>query len=344
MLQLRSGAMLISPLSRICLPKTQVALSQPVHARFLTLFRNRAGPFASSAQQTQWLGMQPSWQRAAACLMGVPGALLAVNVLANNGIQKRCHMSSTKCEAPCSQGLVIVVGVSHVPGIGFAVAKRFAAEGMTVGLIGRQSGCLADASAQIRGAVPNAQVETAVADATNRDDIQAAIHSIEKKYGSTEVLIYNVSARPMPATEVTDTTPERYLDMFNTNLMGAVHCTQAVLPTMKEKKHGTIIFTGASASWRGSAKFSAFAAAKMALRGFAQSLAKEASPLGVHVAHVVIDGMVDMPLIHKFVGKPEGRMIDTDAIADTYWLLHSQKPHCFTFELDVRPNAATWAI
>merc|ERR1711879_295490 len=104
------------------------------------------------------------------------------------------------------------------------------------------------------------------------------------------------------------------------------HCSHAVLPTMQKNKQGTIIFTGASASMRGAAKFGHFAAAKMGLRGMAQAMAKELNPEGIHVAHVVIDGMVDMPLIHELAGKPEGRMIDTDAIADAYWMLHCQKP------------------
>lgn len=287
----------------------------------------RAGSLA-----TQWRTKQPSWNGAVAPLLLLSGACLAFTR----------SKQSVRCEA--SKGLVIVVGVSHVPGIGFAAAKRFAKEGMSVGIIGRQANCLADVTAKIRDAVPDAHVEAVVADATNCDDIQAAIASIERKYGATEVLIYNVSARPLPAREVADTTPEFFMNMFNTNVMGALHCTQAVLPKMKENKSGTIIFTGASASWRGTAKFGAFGAAKMALRGMAQSLAKEVNPCGVHVAHVVVDGMVDMPLIHKVVGRPEGRMIDTDAIAEAYWMLHSQSPQCFSFELDVRANGASWAI
>jgi len=289
------------------------------------------------AAQQKWGKKQP-WNGAVAPALLVFSASLASNAFAGS------KMESTRCEAPASQGLVIVVGVSHVPGIGFAAAKRFAKEGMAVGIIGRQADALADASAKIKDSVPDARVEAVVADATQRDDIHAAISSIEKKYGATEVLIYNVSARPFPPREVGDTPPEFFMDMFNTNIMGALHCTQAVLPKMKEKKCGTVIFTGASASWRGAAKFGAFAAAKMGLRGMAQSLAKEMNPCGVHVAHVAIDGMVDMPLIHKLVGRPEGRVIDTDAIADVYWMLHSQSPHCFTFELDVRAEAASWAI
>lgn len=83
--------------------------------------------------------------------------------------------------------------------------------------------------------------------------------------------------------------------------------------------------------------------AKAGLRVLAQSMNKELSKEGVHVAHVVVDGMVDMPVIHQFIpDAPEGRMLDTEAIADSYWHLYQQPKRCFTFELDLRPHEATW--
>jgi len=285
------------------------------------------------------------WKQTCACRNAAVASLAllpAAFTFSHSSLQRPA--SSVACEPVQDSSLVIVVGVSYEPGIGFAVAKRFAAEGMKVGMIGRQASRLTAASASIKDSIPGACVDTSVADATNPEEIKVAIAGFEKKHGPCKVLIYNVSARPFPPQEVADCPPERFVEHFNSNVMGALHCVQAVVPQMRETKAGTIIFTGASASWRGTAKFGFFGAAKMGLRSMAQSLAKELNPLGIHVAHVVIDGMVDMPVIHQFVGKPPGRMIDTDAIADVYWMLHCQKPHCFTFEIDVRPNAASWAI
>eukprot|EP00931_Biecheleriopsis_adriatica_P049716 TRINITY_DN28767_c0_g1_i2.p1 TRINITY_DN28767_c0_g1~~TRINITY_DN28767_c0_g1_i2.p1 ORF type:complete len:371 (+),score=69.48 TRINITY_DN28767_c0_g1_i2:123-1115(+) len=266
-------------------------------------------------------------------------ALLAAKLASKGSVAS--HTQSAD-ESSTSPSLVVVVGVSHVPGIGFAVAKKFAQEGMKVAIIGRQASCLSDASASIKEQVTGACVDTAVADATRREEVQAAIAALEKKHGPTAVLVYNVSARPLPAQTLQETSSERFVEMFETNVMGALHTVQAVIPGMQKAKTGTIIFTGATASIRGSAKFSAFAAAKMGLRGMAQALAKELNPEGIHVAHVVVDGLVDMPFVHKVAGKPEGRLIDTDAIAEAYWMLHCQTPKCFTFELDVRPHGASW--
>ena len=130
---------------------------------------------------------------------------------------------------------------------------------------------------------------------------------------------------------------------FAAGPVGALNCVHAVLPGMRERKRGTIIFTGATASMRGAPKFASFSAQKMALRGMAQSLAKEMAPEGIHVAHVVVDGMVDMELIRNFMPDVgEGRLIETAAAAETYWHLHTQPQRCFSFEVDIRPHQAEW--
>ena len=98
-----------------------------------------------------------------------------------------------------------------------------------------------------------------------------------------------------------------------------------------------------SPSLRGSPKFGSFAVAKGGLRSLAQSLAKEVGPDGVHVVHVVVDGMVDMPVINQFVpDAPKGRLLDPAAAAEIYWQLHCQGPRCFAFEVDLRPSEAQW--
>ena len=129
--------------------------------------------------------------------------------------------------------------------------------------------------------------------------------------------------------------------------MTALLCVQQVLPAMKAAGTGAILFTGASASLRGSAKFGSFAVNKCGLRALAQSLAREEAPGGVHVAHVVVDAMVDMPVIHDFIEKgfieaAPGRLLDTGSAADVYWQLYEQDKRCMAFEVDLRPHEAQW--
>ena len=114
---------------------------------------------------------------------------------------------------------------------------------------------------------------------------------------------------------------------------------QAVLPHMAARKQGTVIFSGATAGLRGGANFSAFASAKFALRGLAQALAREFGPKGVHVAHVVIDGLIEAPQTDlRFGPAPTGRM-DSKSVAQAYLGLAAQNPSAWTQEMDLRPFA-----
>ena len=116
---------------------------------------------------------------------------------------------------------------------------------------------------------------------------------------------------------------------------------------MLPRERGTILFTGATASLRGRSGMAAFAGAKFALRALAQSMARELSPQGVHVAHVVIDGPIDMPWIREnfpqiIEQRGEEALLAPDAIAESYWALHAQRRSAWTFELDVRPHVEPW--
>jgi len=122
---------------------------------------------------------------------------------------------------------------------------------------------------------------------------------------------------------------------------------QAAAKQMVEHGKGTIIFTGATSATRGGAEFTAFAAAKAGLRSISQSMARSLGPRGIHVCHVVVDGVIDMPAIHErfpdlVAGLPEGGMLDTDAIAQTYYALHCQDRAAWTLEIDVRPWCETF--
>ena len=243
---------------------------------------------------------------------------------------------------------VVVVGVSHMPGLGFAVAKKFASSGHAVGMIGRQQDRLDACKAAILEAVPSAQVLGACADATDAEQVKAAFATLKAAHGAPDCLVYNISSRPFPPTPVGEIEPERLLNDWKTGPYAAMMCVQQVLPAMREAGAGAILFTGASASLRGSAKFGAFAVNKCGLRALAQSLAREEMAAGVHVAHIVVDAMVDMPVIHGFIEKgfidaTPGRLLDTSSAADAYYQLYSQDKRCFSFEVDLRPyESQSW--
>ena len=213
-------------------------------------------------------------------------------------------------------GAAVLVGVSYSPGLGNAIAKRFAEGGLKVGIIGRQPERLEACKRDILQAVPGAEIECVAADATDPEAVKAAFSSLRAAHGEPEALVCNLSGRPVPPTKVADVTPERLESDWRTGPYAALLCVHEVLPAMQRRGAGTIVFTGASASLRGSPKFGSFAVAKGGLRCLAQSLAKEVGPDGIHVAHVVVDGMVDMPVINQFVpDAPKGRLLDPAAAA-----------------------------
>jgi NAD(P)-dependent dehydrogenase (short-subunit alcohol dehydrogenase family) len=140
---------------------------------------------------------------------------------------------------------------------------------------------------------------------------------------------------------VADLNVDRLENDWKTGAYGALLCIHQVLPGMREAGRGAILVTGASASLRGSASFGSFAASKSSLRALSQSLAKEVAPYGVHVAHVVVDALVDLG-VGPSATAPPGRTLDTTAVAQVYHDLYSQDKRCFTFECDVRPHEAQW--
>ncbi len=124
---------------------------------------------------------------------------------------------------------------------------------------------------------------------------------------------------------------------------GAFYAAQQVLPAMVEAGRGTVVLTGATASLRGSARFSALAVGKFGLRALAQSMAREFGPQVVHVAHVVIDGQINTPRVREMrPDREEHAMLSPDAIAETYWRLYTQDPTAWTLELDLRPSVESF--
>jgi NAD(P)-dependent dehydrogenase (short-subunit alcohol dehydrogenase family) len=149
-----------------------------------------------------------------------------------------------------------------------------------------------------------------------------------------DVLIHN--AHVLTIRSFVETAVGEFEQAWRVACLGAMVSAQAVISHMAARNDGTIILTGATAGLRGGANFSAFASAKFALRGLAQSLAREYGPRGIHVAHLVLDGLIDGPQTDRRFGpSPSGRM-DAKAIAQAYLDLAAQKPSAWTHEMDLR--------
>jgi NAD(P)-dependent dehydrogenase (short-subunit alcohol dehydrogenase family) len=225
-----------------------------------------------------------------------------------------------------------VLGVG--PGLGAAVAWRFAREGFAVALMARNEDGLSGIRQEIEdGGGTSLPVS---ADATDPASVEAAFERVRRELGDAEVFVYNAGAFQMGG--ILEIPPERFDECFQANCAGAFYAARQVLPAMLEAGRGTIVLTGATASLRGSARFSALAVGKFGLRALAQSMAREFGPQGIHVAHVIIDGQINTPSMREMSpGREEHTMLSPAAVAETYWQLHSQDTTAWTLELDLRP-------
>jgi NAD(P)-dependent dehydrogenase (short-subunit alcohol dehydrogenase family) len=222
-----------------------------------------------------------------------------------------------------------VLGVG--PGLGSALAKRFAREGHRVALMARTAASMDAVQKELGERAVSIEV-----DAGDARSVGAGFDRAREAIGPADVFIYNAGAFQMGG--ILDITPEDFERCFRANCMGAFLGAQKVLPDMLAAKKGTILLTGATAALRGSAKFACLAVGKFGLRALAQSLARELQPQGIHVAHVVIDGQIDTPRAREyFKGRDLSTFLAPDAIADTYWHLHTQNATSWTQEIDVRP-------
>ncbi|MGO9766099.1 MAG: SDR family NAD(P)-dependent oxidoreductase [Myxococcaceae bacterium] len=220
------------------------------------------------------------------------------------------------------------------PGLGAALARRFARGGLDVALMARSEANLAPVELEIRSL--GRRAHSILADAGDEASIASALERAKAELGAPEVFVYNAGA--FQRGSIADTSTEEFERCLRVNCTGAFLAAKHVLPDMLERGSGTILLTGATASLRGSANFACLAVGKFGLRALAQSMARELGPRGIHVAHVIIDGQIDTPNLRALA--PE-RGIETllspDAIAETYWQLHVQAPTCWAFELDLRP-------
>lgn len=228
--------------------------------------------------------------------------------------------------------LAVLIGAG--PGLGTALAKRFAKEKYKVALIARDSERLATLVKEIEAA--GGQAFAVAADVTNENNVRAAFEEIRQQ-GTPEVLLYN-AASPFELKGILEIKPTDFVDHWRINCLGALLAAQEVLADMVKQKRGTIIFTGATASLRGNTNVADFAVGKFSLRALAQSMAREFGPQGVHVAHVIIDGQIATPkVLSYFPNRSLDSFLNPVAIAETFWQLHQQDSTAWTHEMDLRP-------
>lgn len=244
-------------------------------------------------------------------------------------------------EAPDARPRVaLVIGAGDATG--GAVARRFAREGLVACVTRRQAGKLEPLLARIRA--DGGVAHGFGSDARREDEVVALVEHIERTIGEIDVLVFNIGANA--PSSILEETARRYFKIWEmaclAGFLNAREVARRMVARTREGHRGTILFTGATASLRGSAGFAAFAGAKHALRALAQSMARELGPRGVHVAHVVIDGAIDTAFIRdnfpeRYALKDQDGVLDPDHIADQYWMLHRQPRDAWTHELDLRP-------
>lgn len=232
--------------------------------------------------------------------------------------------------------VAVVIGAGDATG--GAIARRFARGGYTVCATRRNLDKLQPLLGQIRA--EGGQAHGFASDARKEEQVLALFEEIESRIGAVEVFVFNIGANVR--TSILEETAQRYYKIWEMACFGGFLNAREAARRMVARGQGTILFTGATASLRGSANFAAFAGAKHALRALAQSMARELGPRGIHVAHVVVDGAIDTAFIRdnfpeRYAQKEKDGILDPGHIADTYWMLHRQPRDAWTHELDLRP-------
>jgi NAD(P)-dependent dehydrogenase (short-subunit alcohol dehydrogenase family) len=224
--------------------------------------------------------------------------------------------------------IALIVGAGA--GLSASLARLFARENIRVALAAR--------STEKLGALCSETGASAFAcDATKPDEVERLFGLVERQIGAPDIVVYNASGRARGA--FTDLVPAEVSHAIAVSAFGGFLVAQQAAKRMLPNKHGAILFTGASASVKGYPQSAPFAMGKFALRGLAQSMARELSPQGLHIAHFVIDGGI-RSAARAARAEPADRpdsMLDPDAIAASYWNVLQQPRSAWTWEMELRP-------
>ena len=219
----------------------------------------------------------------------------------------------------------LIVGVG--PGLSASLARLFARHGLQVAMAARDPDKLQKLAEETAGA-------TFACEATEPEEVAALFEVVVATQGVPDIVVYNASARARGP--VTDLIPEEVARAISVSAYGGFLVAQQAARYMAARGSGAILLTGASASVKGYPNSAAFAMGKFALRGLAQSMARELSPKGVHVAHFVIDGAIRGAGRQDPADAPDS-LLDPDAIAETYWQIANQPRNAWTWEVELRP-------
>jgi NAD(P)-dependent dehydrogenase (short-subunit alcohol dehydrogenase family) len=226
-------------------------------------------------------------------------------------------------ETPYRTALIVGVG----SGLSASLARLFAKNGMKIALGARRADGLAALAQEVGG-------KAFACNAADPADVAKLFSGVEAAFGAPDVVVYNASYRTRgPLVELV---PEEVAKSIAVSAFGGFLVGQEAVKRMLPKHHGAVIFTGASASVKGYAQSAPFAMGKFALRGLAQSMARELQPQGIHVGHVVIDGGIRSEGRPNPPDKPDS-MLDPDAIAQSYLHLLQQPRSAWAWEIELRP-------
>ena len=224
---------------------------------------------------------------------------------------------------------VVIAGVG--PGLGASIARKFAAEGCAVGLFARSTEFIEDLADELDETARSALA--APTDVTDPEAVEAGFETVREAFGPVDVLVNHASGGAWKG--LGDLSVEEFDQALAVGARGGFLCSQEAVEDMLANDGGTVIFTGATSSVRGNDGALAFSTEKFAVRGMAESMARDLGPEDIHVAHVIIDGGIHPP--GRDVQSPK-EYLDPDAIAESYWHLVEQDRSAWTLELDLRPH------
>lgn len=253
-------------------------------------------------------------------------------------------MGNAMTEPSDRQRTALAIGAGDA--IGAAFARRFVDGGYSVAVARRDADRSADLLSEIETAGGTARAYSI--DARSEEQTAELFDQVERDLGPIDVCLYNAGANAQVPILETDT--RMFRKIWELACFGGFLTAREAARRMVPRGQGTLLFTGATASVRGSAGYAAFASAKFGVRAMAQSLARELGPQGIHVAHLIIDAGVDSPAIHARrrarygddVEFAEDELVKTASVADAFWMVSQQTRDGWTHELDIRPFIETW--